>query len=486
MTKDSIRILSNSAMLIVAELFRKTIRMFLVIFSARWLGDVGYGEFSYALAFVTLFWVFADMGIHLLVVREVARKPGLVKKYLGTALVLKLFLSILTLHLIFIIIQFVHKPADVLITVYILAVMVILMSFTDLFKSVFHAFQQMKYDAISIIIESIVITSLGIGVLLLGGGIIGLAFVYLFTFILNVSYCIVITARKFTPISLNVDWRLMKFLLREGLPIGINHFFSTMYTVVDTLMLSLMVNDQVVGWYNAAYRLIFAMQFISMGIIKAVYPALSKYYKVSMDKFKDLFRKTFKVMLLIGFSLASLVSLLSEKIILLLYGEEYRNSAIALRILVWAMALIFVTLVMAHTTRSSDRQRFTAKVVGFCAFFNLGLNFILIPKYSYIGAAYATLATEGVSFLSHLIYLRIHIVRPPILRLLPKILAINLIMGVFIVRFMQMNIFPLSAIAILINLTMVVVVRYFSKEEFDVFMEAGRALSRGLFERKKM
>jgi len=247
-----------------------------------------------------------------------------------------------------------------------------------------------------------------------------------------------------------------------------------MYTYVSSVILSFMVNDEAVGWYNAAYRLVFALMFIPVGTMKAVFPALSKYYKESTVDFKRLFENTFKVMFFIGFSLASLISLISDKIVLFLYGEEYINAVGALRILVWSTALIFVTTVMTHTTRSADRQRFTAKAVGFSAFLNLVLNFILIPKYSYIGAALATLATEGSTFLLHLVYLSNKLVKPPILRLAPKILAINLVMGIYVVFFMKVNIFLLVPTAVMVNFIMVVVTQYFSKEEFAFLKEIVR------------
>ena len=178
-----------------------------------------------------------------------------------------------------------------------------------------------------------------------------------------------------------------------------------------------------------------------------------------------MFEKTFKVMLFLGVSLAFLISILSDRIILLLYGEAYINASGALKILIWSTALIFVTTLMTHTTRSANQQRFTAKVVGFGAFLNLGLNFFLIPKYSYIGAAFATLVTEISTFLFHMVYLSKKLVKPPLLNLLPKVFIINIIMGIYILLFRQWNIFFLSITAMVVNGVMTGAVRYFTKEE---------------------
>ena len=477
MISISKKIASNSALLIGAELSSKAIRVFLVVFSARLLGVENYGIFSFAMAFTILFLIVADMGIHQLLVREVARKPEMLKKYLSNALFIKLLLIVLNLTLIFFAINLTNKPKGVIITVIIIAVSQIFNSFGELFKSIFQAFQRMKYDATSTLLHSFFDSFLGLGILFLGGGYQALAWMYLVASLLNLIYCLVITVKKFTPLSLDIDIPLIKFILSEGLPFGIMYFFAMMYTYIDSVMLSLMTNDEVVGWYSAAYRLVFTMLFIPMGMMKAVFPVLSKYYKESMEKFTRLFEKTFKILFFIGFSLACIITLLSDKIILLLYGDKYINASGALQILVWSTALIFITTVMTHATRASDRQRFTAKMVGIGAFFNLALNFILIPKYSYIGAASATLATELLIFIFHLFYLSYKLVKPPFVKLLPKILIINAVVTIYIILFQQLNIFILASSALTVNLIMVFITRYFSNEEY-VFIKEILRLSR--------
>ncbi|MDZ7319499.1 MAG: flippase [candidate division KSB1 bacterium] len=474
MTALAKKIVSNSSMLMGAEIFSRFIRIALVIVSARLLGDENYGKFSFAMAFTTLFLIIADMGIHQLLVREIARNLKQVKKYLANALVIKFFLAALNLLLVFVIINFTNKPTDVIVTVYILAICQIVLSFGELFKSVFQAFQQMKYDAISTLLQSVLDTVLGVGVLWLGASFKELAWVYLLVSVINLGYCLIIVVKKFTPLTLDFDRPLMKFLLREGLPFGILYFFAMMYTYISSVFLSFMVSDEAVGWYNAAYRLVFAMLFIPMGTMKAVFPVLSKYYKDSLPDFKRLFEKTFKVMAFVGISLASLVTLLAKKIILFLYGPEYINAAAVLQILVWSTALIFITTVMTHTTRSSDRQRFTAKAVGFSALLNLGLNYVLISKFSYIGAAYATLGTEASTFILHLFYLWFNLVKPPLVKLVPKIVIINLVMMVYTVLLINANLFLVGITALMVNVAMAWMTHYFSKDEWLLFREVLR------------
>jgi O-antigen/teichoic acid export membrane protein len=465
MTSSDKKIVSNSAILIAVRFIQRLMRVALVVLAARILGVQNYGKFAFSLAFTVLFLIIADLGLHQLLIREIARDLNKARVYLGNAILIKIVFTIINLFLVFCVIQFLQKPLDVKHTVYIIAVYQVLTSFNQLFKAVFQAFQEMRYDGYASILQTLLEIILGITILLLGGTYFSLAFMFLVSSLITFFWCLFITLKRFTTISLRLDKKLILYLIKESIPFGINYFFSTMYTYVDTVMLSLMINDTVVGLYNAAYRLIFALLFIGEGVIRAVYPAMSKFFQDSISEFKRLFQKTIKVMFLVGFFIATAITILSEKVILFLYDKEYREAASALRILIWVIPLIFMTNVMTHTLNSANRQRLVAKVVAFAAFFNMGLNFILIPRLEFQGAAIATLSTELFVFMFIYIYLQLKLVKPQILLYIPKILFINTVMAIILYLFIDLHVIFLGFIAVAIQTGLVLLTRVFTKKE---------------------
>jgi O-antigen/teichoic acid export membrane protein len=270
---------------------------------------------------------------------------------------------------------------------------------------------------------------------------------------------------KFIQIGISFERPLIKLFITQGAAFGIARFFSIMYTNVDTTMLSLMVGDAEVGWYNAAYRLIFAMMVIPMGIMRAVYPALSLYYEQKSPAFAELFDKTIKLLFWVGTAVATVLFCLADKIILLIFREQFINAAGALKILVWSTAIYFIGTVMTHTTRAVGKQGFTAKVVATSAILNLVLNFIFIPRFSYIGAAFATLISEFFTFSFHFWYVRKNLVKPALLRLAPKVLLIDGVTALSIWLFYDYNLFIILAVSMIIQIFMVLITKYFSKEE---------------------
>ena len=89
----------------------------------------------------------------------------------------------------------------------------------------------------------------------------------------------------------------------------------------------------------------------------------------------------------------------ANKIILIIYGTQYANSVLALKILIWAFFLICVSTVTSGLLNSINKQRIVTIGTGIGALLNIILNLILIPKYSLDGAASATVAIELFGFL---------------------------------------------------------------------------------------
>ena len=472
------RVTSNAILILTSEIIDRAMRFLLVIVAARLLGDQDFGKFSFAINFGSLFLIFADFGLNQLLIREIAKNPSEVKRFIGNGLVLKIALSVLAFLCIYIAAQFTQKPAIVLKTVYVIAACLIVGSFADFFSTVFQGFQRMKYEVIGSLILSISNTLFGIAILVLGGGIFQLAWIYLASRFLRFLFSVCVVRFKFTPIRLSFEKKRIRYFIKEGASFGISRFFSMMYTYVDTTMLSLMIGDAVVGWYNAAYRLIFAMMLVPMGITRAIYPALSSHHTSDPEAFKNLFERAFKVTFIAGTSMATFLFVLSDEVILLLFGEEYIQASTALRILVWSTAIYSIGTIMTHTTRSAGKQAFTAKVVAASAVLNLVLNFVLIPKYSLIGAAFATVMAESFTFVFHFWFMSRYMVKPPFFNLLPKIALLNL--GTFLLLQLVID-FPLPIIFALVipaQALLLFLLRFFSRDELAGIVNLTKSVRR--------
>jgi len=139
-------IVKNTLWLAIAEGITRFLKLFLIIYVARILGATEYGKFTFALAFVSLFAIFSDLGISTITTREIARDQEKEKEF-PSLLSLKLVLSIGTLLLICIGSFFITVDPVIRGIIWILGIYIIVSSFASIIYAFFHARQKMEYEA---------------------------------------------------------------------------------------------------------------------------------------------------------------------------------------------------------------------------------------------------------------------------------------------------------------------------------------------------
>ena len=208
----------------------------------------------------------------------------------------------------------------------------------------------------------------------------------------------------------------------------------TIYFWIDTVMLSLMKGDTVVGWYNAPYRLVYVLLFIPSAYFSSIYPVMSKFYKNSKSSLKFGYECSFRYMLLLAVPIGLGTTLLADKIILFIYGTNFTPSISGLQILIWAVVCSYLSHTPMYFFYSINKQGIYTKVVFFSMILNIILNLVLIPKMSYIGASIATVITEFIGFLLLFGYAKMYQLGTPLsYKFITKLIICNIGMGLFII-----------------------------------------------------
>lgn len=463
-------IAKNTSVLLISQIISYVFAFFTTIFTARYLGVENFGILSLSIAFTGIFVIFADLGLSTLTVREVSRDKSLGNKYLVNFSLLKIILAFLTFLLIFLSVNILHYSQQIQYVIYIMSISVIINSFAGLLSSIFQAYEKMEYVSIGVILNSTLLFA-GIMVSIYYQlDILAFATFYAVSnFALFIFYIIICIKRFITPFW-EVDFSFLKQKLKLALPFGITSIFVTIYYWIDSIMLSVMVGNEAVGLYNAAYKLILVLLFIPSVLNIAIFPAMSQFYVSSKESLKIAYEKYFKYMAILGIPLGVGTTLLANKIILLIYGTEYTNAVIALQILVWSAVIIFMSGAFARLLEASDKQVVITKITAICAIVNIILNLILIPHYGYIGASVVTVLTEFLAFLlglkivSALNYSYI----PVNLKFITKIVTATIIMSISIILFSKLDLMLLVFIASIIYFIVLVSVKGFDKEDIDL------------------
>ena len=461
-------IAKNTGALTLMHIVTMILGLIFTVSLARCFGDVAFGKYSFALAFTALFAVLMDLGFNQLTIREVARDKTLAKKYMGNILIIKLFLSLIFFALIFAAVNLMQYPADTKTIVYIFGAYTVLSSFGGLFRAVFHAFEKMEYESLLTIIQQVIVVSIGLTLLFLGYNLIQVVSVFLLGGVINVVFSLIVTVKKFVKPEFEVDFAFWKTSIINAIPFGLTAIFVIIYVRIDTVMLSMMVGDAPVGWYNAAVTLILGLTFIPGVFLGAVFPVFSRFYTSSIDSLKNAYEKAFKYLFIILFPIAVGTTLLADKFILVIYGEQFIHSIIALQILIWWNVLGALNWLLGTVLLSINKQKLFAVSTGIGAILNVVLNLFLIPIMSYVGASITTIITEIILFVLLFYFVSTYLYRLPLLKVTTKTIVAGIVMGIGIYYIQSFNVLMVVAIAIVIYFLALAALGGISKEDITL------------------
>ena len=137
-------LVKNTFWLMFAEIISKFFLFLVVISITRYLGVEKYGEYSYAIAFVSLFCILADFGLGTMIIQEISGNKEKASVFFGSTLKLKILLSLFTYLLILVSTIFIPSTENVRIFIYLAGIYIIIQSFVSLFASLFRAFEKME------------------------------------------------------------------------------------------------------------------------------------------------------------------------------------------------------------------------------------------------------------------------------------------------------------------------------------------------------
>ena len=169
---------------------------------------------------------------------------------------------------------------------------------------------------------------------------------------------------------------------------------TILYFRIDQPIVYALRSHAEAGWYGLAYKPFEALLFVPMTLLSVVFPALSIYHRDRPAQMVDAVGKFFKALFVIGWPMSVGIFVLAHPLTHSL--QLYDQSEPALRILALGLAIGFANNAFIGALSASDHQSSFTWAAGWSLLANVALNLALIPTFGYIGASWATVATEIV------------------------------------------------------------------------------------------
>ncbi len=402
------RVASNVLIQVLGKGLTTAIGLVIVGLLTRHLGVAGYGDFTTIFAYVAFFAVLADMGFYVVLLRELSQPKADEARLLGNGLVLQTLLAAGVFLVGFLIATVIPQYSVTLAAgIGILSLGSLLLVGNQLLVGVFQRYLRMGRAVGSELVGRVVIL---LGLLWLiadGAGILTILWVYVLG---NAANLVVswLLARPFVRIQFQIDLALWQRLTLEALPMGIVLLLHVIYFKIDTVMLSLMQSSTDVGIYGAPFKILEVLILFPVILLGNLFPTFTRYLAEGNRRFALLYQQGFEVLMVVAIPMVLVTLVLAEPILTLVAGSEYVTASTvtwlgspatgttALQLLIVAVGLTFVSQLPSYLLVASGRQR---QLVGPNLLFvllNVGLNLLLIPVLSYVGASLATIVTELV------------------------------------------------------------------------------------------
>lgn len=386
----------NSLLIFGGHAFGALTTMITLPLLARYLGQAGYGRYSYTYAFVGLFEALSVLGLDQIVLRESARHRAGAGRYLGHALRIKSLLSFGTFLLIAAA-NLLVNDASLRPVVLICGAEVLVRMFFDVNIALSRAFERMEYELLIVTINEIVRL---IGVLIVIGadlGIVALFVAFLAGSVVQALVGTVIVWRKVAHPDPRWVPGMSKRLLKEACPIGLTEETWHFYRRQGTVLLGQWHGAQTVGLYSAGYRMYQLTAIVADSLIGAIFPIFSRLATSSRERLTASFNSALRYLLLAGLLIAIGCWAFAPQIVAVLLGPQFDASVDVLRWLSPAIVLTFMNTVFRIFLRATDKQWLETLNTGTALLVNLGMNLALVPAYGLMGTVWALLVSEGVA-----------------------------------------------------------------------------------------
>ncbi|MDO5848687.1 MAG: flippase [Methanobrevibacter sp.] len=458
--------------LMASQIITSILSFIWTIMIARYLGVSDYGIFGFAVSLSGMFAVLGDYGIGTHIVRSIATDYNLAKDYLGNAIPLKMFLNISYFGVIFILLVIWHSSTLVIYITMLYVLESVIKSFCNLFYGTFQAHEKGKYQAIASIILSLLSFGFIMGAIYFNLGLSGITWAYVAANAITLLYTLNALIRHIVKPKIQFDFKFWKQLLIWGVPFALYSIFYTVYYSIDIVMLTQMVGDFATGIYNATYKLISVLTLF-YGIYTAViFPVMSKQFKSEKKLLLASFEKSTKYLSMVTIPICIACLFYSTDIIQFIYGHQYDQAAAVLEILIWTVCFLFINGAASTALNASHREYSVTKIYLGAAITNVALNLVLIPRYSYMGAATATVLSEIVILVLALFVLGkvgIKVSRHLVFDVC-KIIISSLALGV-VLYFLNLNMWIAIPVSIAVYLVFLIVTRTFDDSDRHIIKQ---------------
>lgn len=405
-------IASNTIFQLGSKFVTMSVTFLLTYLISNKYGAYGYGLFTIFQSFPSTFYIISDFGLNAIGAREISKNLDKVDEIFSNILGLRVIISIITLLISLILSFALYDSPEILFGLALANLIIVSQTLVSTTNIIFQI--KLRYDISSIsnvigylfiLIFSLIFINYSVSVVYIN---------FLYVVALFISFAINLSFIKKYQIKIQASFSkdYIKSLVSESWPLGLMFVFSQINFRSDSILLSILPqpksiglnNISTVGVYGLPYKIFEVILVIPTFMMNSIYPMLLDAYNTNKRRFIYFFQNILYGISMIGFMLSlilyvSIAYFIDINLISSLFGSEFIYSKDLLLILISGITVFFITQPLSWYLVIKGKQKILPVVYFISAIFNFGMNYLLIPKYSFYASAYLTWISELIILL---------------------------------------------------------------------------------------
>lgn len=387
------KVVKNAGWIIGIQIIKSVLGLVVSMLTARYLGPSNYGLINYASSLVSFVSPIMYLGLTGILVQEIIAYPEKEGEVLGTSITLSFFSSIICIVGIFGFVSIANKGESETIVVCCLYSVLLIFQAFEMMIYWFQAKLLSKYSSVVFLVAYILTSAYKIFLLATEKNVYWFAISNAFDYMI-IAIGLFIIYKKLGGMKLRFSFETAKRLFSKSRYYIVSSMMVTIFTQTDRIMLKLMINDVETGFYSAAVTCASMTSFVFSAIIDSFRPLIFDSKKNDEEQYEKNICRLYNIIIYLSLLQCIIMSVFSGLIINILYGSEYASASKILSVLVWYTTFSYLGSVRNIWILAENKQKYLWIINFSGALLNIVLNYFLIPMWSGIGAAVASLITQ--------------------------------------------------------------------------------------------
>jgi len=368
----------------------------LTVYLARTLGTARYGKWNYFYSIFTIILILSSMGVNQSTKKYIAEYSGTGKEKFVfiDSIIIRMVTSLLFCLIVVIFYKsvgdIINRPDIGTLLLY-SAPLLLLLNTLSYLKEVFNGNHDLKYTFLITSSEHLLKFIFVVLLLSIENHIYSVIAAYMLAVTSSVVIGAYFSKQEFIQdTGAEREERFYKDIYTYSLPMLVVSIAFLIATEVDIVMLGYLADDQSVGIYSVAKRIISKLPHISIAISMGVMPIFAKMDESNASHLKKIFIRVVGAVAGIYLAISVFILVFADPIVPYIFGDEYIRAVLPTQILTVYLVLSGSGIIVNQFLDYQGLARKRAKYIIVSIFINVLLNFLLIPRYGATGAAIAT------------------------------------------------------------------------------------------------